>query len=69
MASEGETIFALATPPGKSAVAVIRISGPQARTLPEWFAAKCPPAGEVSVAKLKHEDRSTIDQVMLLFMV
>ena len=34
-----ETIFALATPPGRSALAVIRVSGPQAGDVPELFGA------------------------------
>jgi tRNA U34 5-carboxymethylaminomethyl modifying GTPase MnmE/TrmE len=34
MASETDTIYALATPPGKSAIAVIRISGDRAADVP-----------------------------------
>ena len=45
MGRETDTIFALATPPGKSAIAVIRISGDQAAGVPDALAAKCPRPG------------------------
>ena len=62
-----DTIFAIATPPGRSAIAVIRISGPEAATAPSLFRALCPPAGQFSVARLYH-DGKVIDQALLLFM-
>ena len=62
-----KTIFALATPPGLSAIAVIRISGPLASDAPALFGAVCPPAGQFSVARLVVDQR-VIDQVILLFM-
>ena len=61
------TIFAIATPPGRSAIAVIRISGPLASDAPELFGAACPKAGQFSVARLFLAQR-VIDQVTLLFM-
>ena len=62
-----KTIFALATPPGRSAIAVIRISGPLASAVPVFFGATCPLAGQFSVARLVL-DQLVIDQVVLLFM-
>ena len=62
-----KTIFAIATPPGRSAIAVIRISGPLASKAPELFGAVCPLAGQFSVARLILDQR-VIDQVILLFM-
>ena len=62
-----DTIFALATPPGRSAVAVIRISGPKAAMAPAQLGASCPAAGQFSVARLRANEQ-IIDQVMLLFM-
>ncbi len=62
-----ETIFAIATPPGRSAIAVIRISGPLASTAPALFGAACPLAGQFAVARLVLDQR-VIDQVILLFM-
>ena len=62
-----DTIFAIATPPGRSAIAVIRISGPAASAVPALFAAECPAAGQFTVARLRQDDR-VIDQAILLFM-
>jgi tRNA modification GTPase len=62
-----KTIFAIATPPGLSAIAVIRISGPLASDAPALFGAVCPLAGQFSVARL-FLDQRVIDQVILLFM-
>ncbi len=66
-APSADTIFAMATPPGRSAIAVIRISGPHASTVPGMFSAVCPPAGQFSVARLLDKDQM-IDQAILLFM-
>ena len=62
-----DTIFALATPPGRSAVAVIRISGPKAAMAPAQLGAYCPAAGHFVVARLRAGGQM-IDQVILLFM-
>ena len=62
-----KTIFAIATPPGRSAIAVIRISGPLAGDAPALFGAACPPAGQFLVTRLVL-DQLVIDQVILLFM-
>ena len=62
-----KTIFAIATPPGRSAIAVIRISGPLAGDAPALFGAACPSAGQFSVARMVLDQR-VIDQVLLLFM-
>ena len=62
-----KTIFAIATPPGRSAIAVIRISGPLAGAAPALFGGACPPAGQFSVVRL-FLDQRVIDEVILLFM-
>ena len=62
-----DTIFAVATPPGRSAIAVIRISGPKARLSPALFASNCPAAGQFCLARLRSNDK-IIDEVMILFM-
>ena len=62
-----DTIFAVATPPGRSAIAVIRISGPKARLSPALFAANCPAAGEFCLARLRVGDKF-IDEAIILFM-
>ena len=62
-----DTIFAVATPPGQSAIAVIRISGPKANMSPTLFAANCPTAGQFSLARLRVGEQ-VIDEAMILFM-
>ena len=62
-----DTIFAVATPPGRSAIAVIRISGPQAGDAPALFAASCPAAGQFRMARLRVGDQ-VIDEAVILFM-
>ena len=52
-----DTIFAVATPPGRSAIAVIRISGPKAGLSPALFAANCPAAGQFCLARLRAGDQ------------
>jgi tRNA modification GTPase len=62
-----DTIFAVATPPGRSAIAVIRISGPKAGLSPALFAANCPLAGQFCLARL-NVDGQVIDESIILFM-
>jgi tRNA modification GTPase len=62
-----KTIFAIATPPGRSAIAVIRISGPLAGDAPALFGAACPSVGKFLVARLVLDQR-VIDQAIMLFM-
>ena len=62
-----ETIFAVATPPGRSAIAVIRISGPKAGLSPALFEANCPAAGQFCLARLRVGDQ-VIDEAIILFM-
>ena len=62
-----DTIFAVATPPGRSAIAVIRISGPKAGLSPALFVANCPAAGKFCLARLRVGDQ-VIDEAMILFM-
>lgn len=49
-----DTIFALASGPGRSAVAIIRLSGPSSRTALERLAGRCPPPRRASLAALRH---------------
>ena len=57
------TIFAIATPPGRSALAVIRISGPQAHTAPSLFSVKMAGDRRACRASLKASDGSVLDDV------
>ncbi len=62
-----DTIYAIATPPGRSAIAVIRISGQNASKVPVLFSVPCPTAGQFIVSRLMQYGK-VLDQVILLFM-
>ena len=62
-----DTIFAVATPPGRSAIAAVRISGPQAAQAPALFGAACPEAGRFKLARL-WAAAQVIDEALILFM-
>ncbi len=60
-----DTIFALATAPGRAGVAVIRISGPSARMAAEALAGPLPLAGR-SLRVLRDVDGETVDEALCL---
>ena len=62
-----DTIYAVATPPGRSAIAVIRISGRKASKTAVLFSVPCPSAGQFNVSRLMQAGK-VLDQVILLFM-
>ena len=64
--SSADTIFALATPPGMSAVAIVRISGEKALQAPALFGAEPGAARQAVRAFLKDRDGAILDDVMLL---
>lgn len=61
-----DTIFALATVPGKSGVAVIRVSGPEAFESCRLFGFEPPPARHAHLRKLVHETRGFLDEALVL---
>ena len=63
-----DTIFALATPPGRSAIAVIRISGGSAHRAAAVFGTAPPAPGQFRLARLKDGDGQTVDEALLLAM-
>ena len=68
MNGTSDSIFALATPPGRSAIAVIRISGPAAHDAPALFGAQCPAPGRFALARLVDVDGLPLDEAMILAM-
>lgn len=60
------TIFALATARGKSGVAVIRISGPEAHEIGRKLAGAVPEVGRFSLRDLKDDRGETLDQALVL---
>ncbi len=64
---EDDTIAALATPPGRSSIAVIRISGPQTYNIcGSLFDRELPESGCHRFGKIMH-DKSTVDEVVLSY--
>ena len=68
MAVEGDTIFALATPPGVSAIAIIRISGGEAARLGYDLSGYHLQHKVVQAAIIRDEEGLPLDEAMLLYM-
>lgn len=67
MTASLETIFALATPAGRSALQVIRISGPGAARALKTMAGGVPKAREARLARITAPDGEALDQGLVLF--
>ena len=68
MRYDTDTIFAQATPPGRAAIAVIRISGDRAFSAPSVFGCDVPEPGRFRVAQLADEDGGQLDEALILAM-
>ena len=64
-----DTIFALATPPGRSALAVIRVSGPKAADVPKLFGATAPLPRQAQRRWLTDKNGNLIDDVIIITFV
>ncbi|MFW2542834.1 tRNA uridine-5-carboxymethylaminomethyl(34) synthesis GTPase MnmE [Primorskyibacter sp. 2E107] len=62
-----DTIFALATAPGKAGVSVIRISGPAAEAAGRALCGELPKPRIASLRKLRNHDGALIDEALVLF--
>lgn len=60
------TIFALATARGKSGVAVIRISGPDAHAVAGPLAGELPEPGRFALRRLRNADGGLLDEALVL---
>src|SRR5690349_10810067 len=63
----GDTIFATATAPGRAAVAVVRVSGPDAERAVAHLAGRVPTPRAASVRRLRDEDGEILDQALVLW--
>ncbi len=61
-----DTIFALATPPGRSGVAVIRLSGPGALAAAEAMAGALPPPRRAALRRLRDAAGGPVDEALVL---
>ncbi|MBV9394110.1 MAG: tRNA uridine-5-carboxymethylaminomethyl(34) synthesis GTPase MnmE [Methylobacteriaceae bacterium] len=65
---QDQTIFAMATPPGRSAIAVCRISGPATRGAVLRLAGRVPAPRQAQLSRLAHPlSGETIDEAVVLF--
>ena len=63
-----DTVFALATAPGRAAVAVIRMSGPEVGGALEALAGRLPPARRASLRPLADVEGRQIDRALVIWM-
>jgi tRNA modification GTPase len=63
-----DTVFALATAPGRAALAIVRLSGPRVRFAVETLAGSCPPPRRASLRRLRDEAGAVIDEAIVLFL-
>ncbi|MGZ5956686.1 MAG: tRNA uridine-5-carboxymethylaminomethyl(34) synthesis GTPase MnmE, partial [Caulobacteraceae bacterium] len=61
------TIFALATAPGRAAVAVVRLSGPETTEALRALAGEPPPPREARLRRLKAPTGEILDEALVLF--
>ncbi len=62
-----ETIFALSSARGKAGVAVIRVSGPEAKSAVIRLGGTVPPPRKASLMRLNSSDGSLLDEAVVLF--
>jgi len=61
-----DTIFAMTTPRGKSGVAVIRVSGPDAKPVASTLCGSLPEARSASLRNIRDHDGTVLDQALVL---
>ena len=63
----GDTIAAVATPPGRGGIGIVRVSGPAARTVAQAVIGTLPPARLATHAAFRAADGSEIDEGLAIF--
>ena len=62
------TIYACATAPGRAALAVVRVSGPDCQAVLEGFGATCPSPRQASLRRLIHpRTQDLLDEALVLY--
>jgi tRNA modification GTPase len=62
-----DTIAAIATPPGRGGVGIVRVSGPHAKAIAEKILGTCPSPREAKFSPFKDADSSAIDYGIALY--
>lgn len=62
-----DTIVAVATPPGRGGIGVVRLSGPAVGAIAVAILGKTPPPRKATLADFKDEDRTAIDTGIALY--
>jgi tRNA modification GTPase len=63
-----DTIFALATAPGRAAIAVMRLSGPESGRILATLCGRLPPSRRASVRRLRDPAGTVLDEALVLWM-
>ncbi|MBP0495204.1 tRNA uridine-5-carboxymethylaminomethyl(34) synthesis GTPase MnmE [Roseomonas sp. SG15] len=63
-----DTIFALATAPGRAAIAVMRLSGPESRRMLEALAGRLPAPRRAALRRLSAPDGTVLDEALVLWL-
>jgi tRNA modification GTPase len=67
MSRPGDTIAAIATPPGRGAIAIIRMSGPEAARIASVLTGKAPVDRHVALCSFSDVDGTRIDPGLMLY--
>ena len=67
MSNSQDTIAALATPPGRGAIAIVRISGSDAESIAHTVAGTRPVERQAKLCRFRAPDGSEVDQGLMLF--
>lgn len=67
MAAAADTVVAIATPPGRGGVGVVRISGPAVPTIAQHLLGKLPPPRHAEYASFRDHDGTSIDTGLALY--
>lgn len=62
-----DTIAAVATPPGRGGVGIIRLSGPRAPAIATAMAGRLPPPRQAALRSLRDADGRVLDEAVLLY--
>ena len=69
MADTRETIAAIATPPGRGGIGIVRVSGPGVADIAADIAGSLPEPGRIAFREFRDEEGALLDQGLLLYFV